>query len=466
MPIEQEPQTITEEAPDGSQTDFEITTAQGDEGTLIDEIVDALFDDDTTPTEVTYADTDGDGKIDAGAIDSDGDGQLDLIAGDTDGDGKVDAVSADTDGDGKLDVIAVDTDGDGVIDATGEDTDGDGQLDTVMLDTDGDGEMDVTYTDADGDGEFEVVSADGLPTDDEISTNSVEFTVGEDGFPLTDEEVDDEYTAEDGTEFAEGTSGGYVSGPSIDPAAEPFYAAPDIAASGTDPSTTDTADTSAADQQVHADAASEAQAQADEFVAKGDYAAAAEAREVAENEAYAGGDSSMLGASDSTDLDNAAYKQGLADDYRTQQADHIAAGDYEAAKEDAQNVAYQTGDADYLASGSDHTGQADQDAYNLDNAVYQEKNADYFADNADWYAQQGNTDAAQSSLDQAAGYQQSADTYAATADPVSPMYDVDPSSAVDAGGSYDMSSVDTGFDAGVEMSTPVADYSGSDDGTV
>ena len=451
MANEQTPITTTED--DG--TEFEITTLPGDDSPLAGEIVEALFDDGTTPTDVTYADIDGDGKLDAGAADTDGDGQLDTVAGDTDGDGKVDAVAVDTDGDGNLDVIVMDTDGDGLVDAAGEDTDGDGQIDVVMLDTDGDGEFDVTQTDPDGDGEFEVEAAEGLPTDEELSTNSVEFTVGEDGFPVSD--ADPVYTAESGEDL----SGDYAGGTTYDQVSDPVYTA-----SASDPVPESVEDPTIAQQQAHADAAGDAQTRADEFVAQGDYAAAAEAREVAENEAYAAGDSSMLGASDSGDMENAAYKQELADDYRSQQADHIAAGDYESAKEDALNVGYQTGDADYLAGGSDHTGQADQDVSNLDNAVYDEKNADYFADNANWYAEQGNADAAQSSLEHAAEHQDSADTYAAAADPVSPMYDVDPSSGVDVGGGYEMSSVDTGFDAGVDMSPPVSYDSGTDDGTL
>ena len=98
MANEQDPVIITDET--------NITPKQEEEGTLVEEIAEALFGEDEATSEVTYADTDGDGKIDAGAIDTDDDGQLDMIAGDTDGDGRIDAVSADTDGDGQLDVIS------------------------------------------------------------------------------------------------------------------------------------------------------------------------------------------------------------------------------------------------------------------------------------------------------------------------------------------------------------------------
>jgi len=464
MANELEPITITEEGADGTQTEFEITTAEAPEGALGDDIVTALFDDGTATSEVSYADIDGDGSADVGAADTDGDGQLDRIAGDTDGDGTIDAAAADTDGDGNLDVIAVDTDADGQIDAVGEDTDGDGSLDLAQIDTDGDGEFDTELSDTDGDGEFEEVSLadeEGLPSEEELSTNSVEFTVGEDGFPVTEPEMGSEYTGE----YAETVPVEYGAAAGYDAGVDPVFGASDTAVTDTGYSTQDVAATEDLTGQAHTDAATEAQAQADEYIAQGDYAAAAEAREVAENEAYEAGDYSMLGSSDSTDLENAAYKQDLAEDYRAQQAEHIADGDYEAAKEDAQNAGYEIGDADYLAGGTDHTGQADQDVYNLDNAVYDEKNADYFADNAEWYAEAGNADAAQSSLDNAAGYQESADAYAASADPVSPMYDVDPSSAVDVGGGYDMSAVDTGMDAST-IDTSSSYDSGYDDGTV
>ncbi len=466
MANEQEPVILTEDA--------EITTEQAEEGTLVEEIAQALFGEDEAAAEVTYADTDGDGKIDAGAVDTDDDGQLDTIAADTDGDGRIDSIAADTDGDGQLDVIAMDTDGDGVIDAAGEDTDGDGTIDTAYLDEDGDGEFEVVLADTDGDGEADEVTeaSAGLPTDEEISTNSIEFTVGEDGFPVTDGESTGEFTEGPGDEFAVGAAEYQVG--------DTAYTAADTGVTSSEYSTEASSDPAAdAEQLANADAAREAQAAADEFVAAGDYEAAAEARAEAEVAADAAGDPSIIessdytgyGNSDSAELENAAYKQEIAEEYRAQQAEHIAEGDYEAAKEDAQNAAYATGDADFQASGDDHTGQSDQDAYNLGNAVSEEKNADYFADNAEWYAEAGNPDAAQSSLENAGEYQASADNYAASADPVSPVYDVDPASAVETGGSYDaggydasVASVDTGMDASVETA-PVT-YDTTTDDTV
>ncbi|MCC7309418.1 MAG: hypothetical protein IT173_17790, partial [Acidobacteria bacterium] len=316
----------------------------------------------------------------------------------------------------------------------------------TMEDTDGDGQMDTADIDGDGVADYTLEAEEGLPTEEEVSTNSVEFTVGEDGFPITEAgETDTGGTYEDAS-FE--TPVQFDSAPAADtPVAEPVidqgYAAP----ATFDETSTGAADAEAAAQQAHADAAADAQASADEFVAQGDYAAAADARETAENEAYQAGDSSMLGASDSSDLENAAWKQDIAEDYQAQQQEHIAEGDYAAAKEDAQNAGYATGDADYLAGGDDHTGQSDNDVYNLDNAVYDEKNADAAVDNAEWYAAQGDADGVDRNLDQAEAYQASADDFASRADEDSDNYQDDPSSLVETGGEYDAADAGT-YDAG------------------
>ena len=83
------------------------------------------------------------------------------------------------------------------------------------------------------------------------------------------------------------------------------------------------------------------------------------------------------------------------------------------------------------------------------------------------------TDAAESSAAHAVDSQEAAYGYADQADPTSIGYDVDPSSAVASGRSYDagydagydMSSIDTGMDAGMVDTTSSYD-SGLDDGTV
>lgn len=439
--------TIKETAADGTEQEFDIITAKaedlsGDDQTFAEAAVEAMFDDGGAGQEASYIDYDGDGKLDTAGADTDGDGQMDTVVADTDGDGRIDAAGKDTDGDGNLDVAVFDTDGDGEADA-------------AMADTDGDGEMDAVDIDGDGEVDFTLEASEGLPTEEEISTNSIEFTVGEDGFPTAEEiEETPEYQAyseeletvvEETTVTLNPDGTANIGNADAYTEPEPFVAAASEAETASDNGEA----ARVAEQEAHADAAKEAQAAADEFVAKGDYAAAAEAREVAENEAWQAGDNSMLGASDSSDLENAAWKQEIAEDYRQQQQEHIEDGDYAAAKEDAQNAGYATGDADFLAGGADHSGQSDKDAYNLDNAVFQEKNADAAVDNAEWYAARGDVDGVERSLEQADAYQASADEFASRADQESYNYQEDPSSLVETGGTYDAAPYDAGsYDAG------------------
>jgi hypothetical protein len=369
MPNE-ENMTITETAPDGTETRIEVTTTKPDDAavgdkSLIEEVYEALFDSD--------ADDDADGTG---------------------------------------------------YDGSDSDSDEDDTTDPAMY---------------------------GLtPTDDEISTKSAEFNIGRDTFPSI--------------EIPPGAVG---TGAEPLPDVAPASLSPDTLPAGE--SAADAVDPAAIEQQAHADAAKDAQAAADQFVAQGDYKAAEQARETAENEAWEGGDSSMLRGSDSNELETAGTKQQDADHYREQQAYHVEHGDYQAAKEDAQNVAQSTGDADYYAGGSDHTAQADKDVGNLDWAVWDEKNADYARSNAQAYAAEGEFGIAEQYAGQAEGYQANADDYAAHADPASSIYQnqADPSSEVASGGSYestyDASAVDTGFDAGADAAAaPTYDTSTDD----
>ena len=175
----------------------------------------------------------------------------------------------------------------------------------------------------------------------------------------------------------------------------------------------------------------------------------------------------MLSGSDANDLSTAADNQDTARYYQEQQQENIHEGNYEAAQEDAQNAAWATGNADYNAGGADHTGQSDQDAYNLGQAVGQERDADYYAGQAESWAAYGNDDAAASNAELAGTAEDNADHYAASADANSIDYQHDATSDVDAGGSYDagydMSSVDTGVaDAGYDASAATYDTSGDD----
>lgn len=228
-------------------------------------------------------------------------------------------------------------------------------------------------------------------------------------------------------------------------------------------------DPEAMEQEAHAQAATEAQEAADEFIASGDYAAAAEARETAENEAWEAGDDSMLGAYDAQDLTVAAEKQEEARHYEEQQAQFAQAGDYEAAREAAGNAAYATYEADSTAGGADHTGQADAEYANMDNAVWQEGLAEDDLENAAYHAEMGNLDAAEASLSSAAANQADADHYGDLGEHGGDIAVFDPSSAVATGGTYESSfdataaQVDTGFSSGVDTSMSSVSDPGTDD---
>ncbi|MGI8495111.1 MAG: hypothetical protein ACR2L1_07340 [Pyrinomonadaceae bacterium] len=225
-----------------------------------------------------------------------------------------------------------------------------------------------------------------------------------------------------------------------------------------------------ADQAAHSQAATDAQASADEFIASGDYAAASEARETAENESWEAGDNSMLSNYDSADLSTAADNQENAEYYEAREAEHAQAGDYEAAKEDAGNAAYAVGNADYYAGGDDHTGQAKAEEYNMDNAVWQEGLADDAADNAVYHAEMGNFDAAETSANSAVEHQDSADHYGDLGEHGGDGAYYDPSSEVDSGGGYESTydshaaDVDTSYDSGVDTNYDSGMDTGSDSG--
>ena len=224
------------------------------------------------------------------------------------------------------------------------------------------------------------------------------------------------------------------------------------------------------EQEAHTDAATEAQSAADEFIASGDYEAAAGAREVAENEAWEAGSDSMLSAYDSQDLAHAAEKQDDAEFYSAQEAMHAQQGNYEAAREDASNAGYATSDADSAAGGADHTGQSDKEAYEMDWAVHEEKMADYQADNAASAAEDGNFEQAEMYAASAADHQASADNFGDLGEHGGASAVYDSSSEVASGGTFDSSydasavAVDTGFDAGMDTTVDSGyDTAGTDD---
>ena len=307
----------------------------------------------------------------------------------------------------------------------------------------------------------------------EGTTGHAEFDIAESDSPLE-------------TSTADFTAGDVTFAPNdlpADLAATPVMAAPfdsslgtaDTAFSATTPPDTSfdsslgTTDAETSAQDAHAQAATEAQQTADEFIASGDYAAAAEAREVAENEAWEAGDQSMLSAYDSSDLAVAAEKQEEAEHYSGQQAMYAQQGDYEAAREAADNAAYATYEADSGAGGDDHTGQADAEKYNMDWAVHEEKQADYYAENAAAYAADGDFENAERSASSAAAHQESADHFGDLGEHGGDVAVFDPSSVVATGGTYESSldssatQVDTGFDSGMDTSMNSVADPGTDD---
>jgi hypothetical protein len=213
-------------------------------------------------------------------------------------------------------------------------------------------------------------------------------------------------------------------------------------------SETDSIDAEAAAQEAHAQAAKDAQSEADEFVAQGDYAAAAQAREAAENEAWEAGDQSMLSAYNAGDLEFAAHRQEQAEEYNQQQAEHARAGDYEAAKEASSNAAFYTRDADSTAGGADHSGQAKAEEYQMDWAIHHEKIADSNADNAAYYAESGDFEKAEYYAAEAVESQGMADYHGDLGEHGGEMAVYDPSSDVSSGGAYE--------------APDVADYSATD----
>ncbi len=279
-------------------------------------------------------------------------------------------------------------------------------------------------------------ASDDSQADSDFQTTGTDFTVGDEMFdpsvlptdvvetPIVDAPFDSNYGIADPT-FAET--------PVVDSSFEPTFGT--VETDTTEMSETEAAEL--AEQEAHVQAATDAQEAADEFIAEGDYAAAAEAREVAEEESWQAGDDSMLSAYDAQDLTVAGEKQEEAEYYSQQQAEFAQAGDYEAAREAAGNAAYATSDADSTVGGADHTGQVNAEYANLDNAVWQEGLAEDDLDNAAYHAEMGNFDAAESSLDSAAANQADADYYGDLGEPGGDVAVYDPSSEVATGGTYD-----------------------------
>lgn len=329
----------------------------------------------------------------------------------------------------------------------------------AVFDGDSDsGEMGTADSSGDVSGEVEVIESEG---GSELESGTADFTIG------------GQMVAPDVLSAADvETAGAPIDSAFVSP--EPIYVAPatsdlasDSSVEAAEAGAQAEAAAEAAEQQGHVDGATEAQGAADEFIASGDYEAAAAAREVAENKASEAGTDSMLSAYDSSDFAVSAEKQDDAEYYSAQEAMHAQQGDYEAAREDAGNAAYATYEADSSAGGADHTGQADAEHYEMDWAVHEEKQADYYAASAVDALEDGNLDQAEMYAAQADTHQASADHYGDLGEHGGDMAVYDPSSEVAAGGTYessfDSSAVDTGYDAGASASIDSGYDSTTDD---
>jgi hypothetical protein len=218
----------------------------------------------------------------------------------------------------------------------------------------------------------------------------------------------------------------------------------------------------ATEAQAHAGVAADFQAQADAAVAAGDYAKASDLRESAENEAWAASDSSMLHGSDSVHLQSAAEQQQRADELQWEEGRHAAAGEYEAAREDAFQAVFATSAADFNAGASDHTGQARDEYQHMDSAVFQENWAQQDAQTAGSFAAEGDLEHASQYADSAAEHQLAADDQAALGEHGGDLTDFSASSDSGAGAidTYDSSSV---ADASSSYEPPPPDISSSTD---
>lgn len=167
-----------------------------------------------------------------------------------------------------------------------------------------------------------------------------------------------------------------------------------------------------------ADEASETMAEAEalneaanEAIENGEYAAASHLKEEAEMLADEAGSIEPLDGPTSTELDQAAYHQAEAALHERDEAANAQAGDYEAARESALEAEANMQEADFIAGGDDHSGQAELEADQMDWAAFHQESANELASDAVEYAEDGNWDAAASSADAALAEQSTADLH-------------------------------------------------------
>jgi hypothetical protein len=180
----------------------------------------------------------------------------------------------------------------------------------------------------------------------------------------------------------------------------------------------------------HAEAATEAQTKADDAVAAGDYESAAEFRAEAEAEAGLAADDSMLHGSSSLQLEVADEQQDKAEALQEESAAHAREGDYEAARQDAQDAATYHSWADQNAGGSDHSGLAEKEHQQLDWAVWEQDIANENMEAAEAYAASGDMETAENYADSAADHQATADDYGDAGEHGGDLAVTDPASEV------------------------------------
>ena len=206
------------------------------------------------------------------------------------------------------------------------------------------------------------------------------------------------------------------------------------------------------------EAATEAQARADEAISVGDYEAAQTHRADAEIESEYAGTDSMLHGATSDQLGWADSYQDQARELGQAQSELVREGDYEAAGEASREAANAHREADSLAGGTDHSGQSMLEAEQMDWAQWHQEQSDQSLSDATDYANAGNLDAAENHLEAAGEQAQWADWHGelgmhdgdiASTDPTS-EFESNPAESYDGSGYLDNSSTTGGMDTGYD----------------
>ena len=174
-----------------------------------------------------------------------------------------------------------------------------------------------------------------------------------------------------------------------------------------------------------------AQAATDMAVEVGDYESAHQLRELAEDELAESGSEAVLEGPTSVELEQAAEHQERAAELQSEQAELAEAGDYESAGETSREAAIEMREADGLAGGSDHSGQAQLDADNMEWADFHQDISNESVASAADYFEAGNLDAADNALGVAGHEQDMADNYGDLGEHGNSIADFDPASYVE-----------------------------------